>query len=67
MARNSNPRRREHEGEIPRHHRLLRDALGRYWICPDGVDPDEDLEAQGCWRCGDRLEGRTDEKGEGRS
>jgi len=26
---------------------------GNHWLCDKGVDPERDLAAQGCWRCGD--------------
>jgi hypothetical protein len=33
--------------------RYFRDAEGNGWICDKDIDPDGDLEAQGCWRCED--------------
>ena len=33
--------------------KVVTDASGRLWICPVDVDEQGDLEAQGCWRCGD--------------
>lgn len=32
---------------------FLKDAHSEGWLCDIGVDPDRDLAAQGCWRCGD--------------
>jgi hypothetical protein len=26
---------------------------GNHWLCDKGVNPQGDLAAQGCWRCGD--------------
>ena len=33
--------------------RFVKDREGNGWLCDRDVDPDGDLEAQGCWRCGD--------------
>jgi len=30
---------------------FIKDRDGNGWICDKGIDPDGDLEAQGCWRC----------------
>ena len=26
---------------------------GKSWLCDRGVNPEKDLEKQGCWQCGD--------------
>jgi hypothetical protein len=31
----------------------VKDENGDGWLCDKGVDLNEDLEAQGCWRCDD--------------
>jgi hypothetical protein len=31
--------------------RFFRDEEGNGWLCDKDIDPDSDLEAQGCWRC----------------
>jgi hypothetical protein len=31
---------------------IIRDRNDYRWICDKGVDPRDDLEKQGCWRCG---------------
>lgn len=33
--------------------RFVKDRQGNGWLCDRNVDPDGDLQAQGCWRCGD--------------
>jgi hypothetical protein len=33
--------------------KFFRDAAGNGWLCDKDIDPDLDLEAQGCWRCED--------------
>ena len=33
--------------------KFFKDKDGCGWICDKDVDPDGDLEAQGCWRCED--------------
>jgi hypothetical protein len=40
-----------HEGARPL--RVVRDAAGEPWLCDRDIDPTQDLEAQGCWRCRD--------------
>ncbi len=30
---------------------FVRDPEGEGWLCDKGVDPNNDLKAQGCWRC----------------
>jgi hypothetical protein len=36
------------------HHMIfLKDKDGNGWLCDKGVDPEGDLETQGCWRCED--------------
>ena len=32
---------------------FIKDRYGNGWLCDKGIDPDGDLEAQGCWRCED--------------
>jgi roadblock/LC7 domain-containing protein len=32
---------------------FFKDKEGNGWLCDKGIDPDGDLEAQGCWRCED--------------
>jgi hypothetical protein len=29
----------------------FKDKDGNTWLCDRDIDPDGDLEAQGCWRC----------------
>lgn len=31
--------------------RFFKDRDGNGWLCDKDIDPDADLEAQGCWRC----------------
>ncbi len=31
--------------------KFFKDENGCGWLCDKDVDPDGDLEAQGCWRC----------------
>ena len=31
--------------------KFFRDAKGNGWLCDKDVNPDQDLRAQGCWRC----------------
>ncbi len=33
--------------------KFFKDKEGNGWLCDKDIDPDEDLEAQGCWRCED--------------
>ena len=33
--------------------KFFRDPRGNGWLCDKDIDPDRDLEAQGCWRCED--------------
>jgi hypothetical protein len=33
--------------------KVVRDKYGRLWICDQDVEEEDDLEAQGAWRCGD--------------
>lgn len=30
---------------------FVKDHNGDGWLCEKGVDPDGDLQAQGCWQC----------------
>ena len=30
---------------------FVKDKDGNGWLCDKGVDPNEDLKSQGCWRC----------------
>lgn len=30
---------------------FIKDRDGNGWLCDKGVDPNSDLEEQGCWRC----------------
>lgn len=32
---------------------VLKDKGGKNWLCDKGVNPEYDLEKQGCWKCGD--------------
>lgn len=48
-----------------RHHaarpmKVVADDKGCRWICDADVDESEDLEKQGCWRCGDLAFTRND-------
>ena len=36
------------------------DDNGCRWLCDAGVDENEDLRKQGCWRCGDLAFTRND-------
>ena len=47
----SNANTRTHEPARPM--KFLRDRDGDGWLCDMDVDPSGDLEAQGCWRCGE--------------
>ena len=29
----------------------VKDREGNGWLCDKGVDPNQDLRKQGCWRC----------------
>ena len=29
----------------------VKDKRGNGWLCDKGIDKNQDLEAQGCWRC----------------
>jgi hypothetical protein len=31
--------------------KYFKDKEGNGWLCDKDIDPDGDLEAQGCWRC----------------
>lgn len=33
--------------------RFFKDPDGNGWLCDKDIDPGQDLEAQGCWRCED--------------
>ncbi len=33
--------------------KYVQDAEGNGWLCDSDVDIDGNLEAQGCWRCGE--------------
>jgi len=33
--------------------KFFKDTNGNGWLCDKDIDPDGDLEAQGCWRCED--------------
>jgi len=33
--------------------KFVRDKEGKGWLCDMDVDPNGDLEEQGCWRCED--------------
>ena len=33
--------------------RFIKDKDGNGWLCDKDIDPEGDLEAQGCWRCED--------------
>lgn len=33
--------------------KVVRDRHGEPWLCDSKVDPERDLQAQGCWRCRD--------------
>jgi hypothetical protein len=41
-----------YEPEYPgRSLEFVRDSEGNGWLCDKGVDPNDDLRTQGCWRC----------------
>jgi len=31
--------------------KFFKDKDGNGWLCDKDIDPDADLEVQGCWRC----------------
>ncbi len=31
--------------------KFFKDADGKGWLCDKDINPDGDLEAQGCWSC----------------
>jgi len=31
--------------------KFFKDKEGHGWLCDKDIDPSQDLEAQGCWRC----------------
>ena len=33
----------------------LKDKDGEEWLCDKKVDPNRDLEKQGCWRCNEMV------------
>ena len=33
--------------------KYFKDKDGNGWLCDKDIDADQDLEAQGCWRCDD--------------
>jgi hypothetical protein len=33
--------------------KFFKDKEGNGWLCDEDIDPDGDLESQGCWRCED--------------
>ncbi len=37
---------------------VLMDEDGAYWLCDKGVEREEDLETQGCWKCRDKFVNR---------
>ncbi len=39
--------------EAARPLKFIKDKNGDGWLCDQDIDFDGDLEAQGCWRCGD--------------
>jgi streptogramin lyase len=40
--------------------KVVSDQDGAKWICDKSVDENKNLEAQGCWRCGDLAFTRND-------
>ena len=57
------PKTDEHGGSVhkaARPMKVVADRNGGRWLCDKNVDEDRDLEAQGCWRCGDLAFTRND-------
>jgi hypothetical protein len=40
--------------------KVVADRTGARWLCDKNVDEEKNLEAQGCWRCGDLAFTRND-------
>ncbi len=34
---------------------VFMDGNGTYWLCDEGINQEDDLEEQGCWRCRDQF------------
>jgi len=49
MSENTKSMEKVHKPARPM--KVLVDKEGCSWICDDGVDPEGNLEDQGCWRC----------------
>ena len=47
------------QSNVPQSHtaarplKYVKDQDGNGWLCDIDIDADGDLEAQGCWRCGE--------------
>ncbi len=39
---------------------IVADQKGDRWLCDQGVDPEKDLQTQGCWNCGELAFNRND-------